>query len=205
MPLLNKLKYTKKKPWRDAKLFLVICEGERREYQYFNYFDGLSRQLKIIPIPNDKGQSAPKHLQLNAEKAVQEYDDGGDYELWIVMDVDRWKDKDLHDIQIFCNEKSNWSVAISNPCFEVWLYFHFEKKSLETNRLNQCKTWKGVVDKLGNSGFDSAYHPTLLAAAVQNAQSNYENEGYFPKVGSTQVHLLGEKIYQLVKDVLDKY
>ncbi len=204
MPLLNKLKYKKKKPWRDAKLFLIICEGERREFQYFNYFDGLSRQLKIIPIPNCEGKSAPKHLQVNAEKAVQEFDDGGDYELWIVMDVDAWKKQDLHDIQTFCNEK-NWSVAISNPCFEVWLYFHFEKKQLEADRLNQCKTWKGIVNTLGNSGFDSAYHPALLATAIQNAQSNYDDEGYFPKVSSTQVYRLGEKIYPLVKDVLTNY
>ena len=205
MPLLNKLKYKKKKPWRDAKLFLVICEGERREYQYFNFFDGLSRQLKIISIPNHEGKSAPKHLQINAEKAVQDFDDGGDYELWIVMDVDAWKDKDLHDIQTFCNQKSNWAVAISNPCFEVWLYSHFEKQLLTSNRLNQCKTWKREVDQLGNSGFDSAYHPSLLATAIQNAKSNYNGKGYFPEVGSTQVYLLGEKIYPLVKDILNEH
>lgn len=204
MPLLNKLKYSKKKPWRDAKLFLVICEGERREYQYFNYFDGLSRKLKIISVPNNEGKSAPKHLQVNAERAAQEFDDGGDYELWIVMDVDVWKDKDLHELQTFCSEKS-WFVAISNPCFEVWLYFHFEKTGLEANHLNRCKTWKVEVDKLGNSGFDSAYHPALLATAIQNAKANYSEGGYFPSVGSTQIYRLGEKIYQLVEDVLKDY
>lgn len=205
MPLLNKLTYHKVPPWRDAQLFLVICEGERREFQYFNYFDGVSRRLKIIAIPNDSGQSAPKHLQMNAEETVQKYDDGGIYELWVVMDVDNWKQKDLHDMQSFCKAKNNWSIAISNPCFEVWLYFHFEKTLPIIERLNQCKTWKKVVDKLGNSGFDSVYHPTLLATAIQNAKSNYEGEGYFPKVGSTQVFRLGEKIYELVKDILRNY
>ena len=93
MPLLSKLKYNKVQAWRDAKLFIVICEGERQEYQYFNYFDGLSRRLKVIPVPNESGKGAPQHLQLNAEKAVQELYDGGIYELWIVMDVDRWDTK----------------------------------------------------------------------------------------------------------------
>lgn len=78
-------------------------------------------------------------------------------------------------------------------------------KQLDADRLNQCKTWKRVVDKLGNSGFDSDYHPTLLVKAIQNAGSNYENEGYFPKVGSTQVYKLGEEIYKLVKDVLSDF
>jgi hypothetical protein len=204
MALLNKLKYRKKSPWRDAKLFLVICEGERREVQYFEYFDGLSRQLKVIPIPNEAGKSAPKHLQVNAEKAAEIYEDGGEYELWIAMDMDKWQQKDLHEIKSFCDEK-DWSIAFSNPCFEVWLYFHFEKKVLTTERLNQCKTWKQVVDKLGNSGFDSAYHPNLIKNAVENAKENYEAEGYFPKVSSTQIHILGERIYELVKDELNYF
>ncbi|MGB0862495.1 MAG: RloB family protein [Saprospiraceae bacterium] len=204
MPLLNKLKYQKVAPWRDAKLFLIICEGERREVQYFNYFDGLSRRLKVIAIPNESGKSAPKHLQTNAEKAAREYEDGGEYELWVAMDMDKWQAKDLHDIQSFCNEKG-WSTAFSNPCFEVWLYFHFEKKSLTAKALHQCKTWKQVVDKLGNSGFDSAYHPNLIEAAIQNSKYNYEGDGYFPKVGSTQIHGLGEQIYELVKDVLNDF
>ena len=215
MALLNKLNYRKKSPWRDAKLFLIICEGKDREVDYFEYFDGLSRQLKVIPIPNEAGKSAPKHLQVNAEKAAKSYEDGGEYELWIAMDIDKWEQKDLHEIKSFCDEK-DWSIAFSNPCFEVWLYFHFEKKALtkeglneyrtlRRKLLNQCKTWKHVVDKLGNSGFDSAYHPNLIKKAVENAKENYEAEGYFPKVGSTQIHILGERIYQLVKDELNDF
>lgn len=204
MPMLSKLKYKKVRAWRDAKLFLVICEGERRESQYFNFFDGLSRRLKIIAVPNQEGQSAPQHLQVNAEKAVKNYDDGGEYELWIVMDVDRWKPKQLHDIQSFCDEK-NWSIAVSNPCFEVWLYFHFENKLPVDARLNQCKTWKQLVNKIEQGGFDSDYHPTLLSTAIQNAKSNYKGIGYFPDVGSTQIYLLGEKINELVGDVLNEY
>lgn len=205
MPLLNKLTYAKKKPWRDAKLFIIICEGERREFQYFNFFDGLSPKLKVVAVPSEAGKSAPKHLLDNAAKAEAQFDDGGEYELWIVMDIDKWESKDLHEVQTVSNEKASWSLAISNPCFEVWLYFHFEKGLPIIDDIDQCKTWKPLLHSVIEGGFDSAYHPTLLDTANQNAKANYESEGYFPKVGSTQIYQLGEKISSLLGNILDDY
>lgn len=199
MPLINHLKYKKKAPWRDAKLFIIVCEGERRETDYFNYFDGRSRRLKVVAVASEDGKSAPQHLLANAQKAAKQYDDGGDYELWIVMDVDRWQLEQLIEPKTFCKDKANWSVALSNPYFEVWLYAHFMNDlPNDTPRLNQCKTWKGLVHELGP--FDSNHDPQLLPTAIENAQTNYEEDGYIPKVGSTQLYLLGKQLHLLIQE-----
>jgi len=54
--------YTKKVPDREAKLFVIFCEGQKRESQYFDFFKGLASQIKIETIPSKDGQGAPKKV-----------------------------------------------------------------------------------------------------------------------------------------------
>lgn len=205
MPLLSKLKYDKIEAWRSAKLFLIVCEGEKRERQYFDFFDGLDPRLTVIAIPSEGGRSAPNHLQINAEKAVAEkVNDGGEYELWLVLDIDTWDANTLHDIHKMCKNRA-WFVAVSNPCFEVWLYYHFKKNKPDLVKPNLCKSWKRLLPEIESGGFDIDYHPTLIRQANENAKRNYTSEGYIPDIGTTQLYELGEKIYELTKRVLDEY
>ncbi len=205
MALLNKREYTKKEPFRDATIFLIVCEGEKREPNYFIFFDRLVSQLKVIPIPSQHGKSAPNHLLENANKAIDKYNsDGGDYELWIVLDIDKWADK-INHLQEECTSKKGWYIAISNPCFEVWLYYHLNEKMPEIEGVSKCSTWKELIPKINSGGFDSTKHPTLLFHAIKNSKANYSEKGYIPNVGSTQLYRLGEKIYRLTKRVLTKY
>lgn len=205
MALLNKREYTKKEPFRDATIFLIVCEGEKREPSYFIFFDKLVSQLKVIPIPSQHGKSAPNHLLENANKAIDKYNsDGGDYELWIVLDIDKWADK-INRLQEECTSKKGWHIAISNPCFEVWLYYHFNEKMPKIECINNCSAWKELIPKINRGGFDSTKHPTLLSHAIRNSKANYSEKGYIPNIGSTQLYRLGEKIYHLTKRVLSKY
>lgn len=206
MPLINKLNYDKIPPWRDATLFLVICEGEKREYQYFDFFNGLDAKLKVIAIPSAAGHTAPKHLEINAVNAVKEkVDDEGTYELWIVLDLDRWPVTQIHDLQKICKDKENWFIAISNPCFEVWLYYHFRSNIPTIENLEKAKTWKQLLPTVQSGGFNSDFHPTLVQVTNKNSEINYSEDGYIPDVGATQLHRLGKKIYALIKKTLQKF
>ena len=204
MPLLNKREYKKKKPYRDASLFLIICEGEKTEYLYFEFFDGLSSQLKVISVPSEKGKSSPNHLITNARKAVEQYvSDGGDYELWFVIDLDKWlKHNHIHNVYKEIKGK-HWNIAISNPCFEVWLAAHFSKNSPEEEP-HKCSSWKQFVPTLCGA-FDPHKHPSLIPVAIENCESNLIEDGYVPEVGSSQIFRLGKKVYELVGKELEKY
>lgn len=205
MALLDKRRYEKKEPFRDAVIFIIICEGEKREPDYFEFFNELTSQLKVISVASQKGESAPNHLINNAKGAVDKFNsDNGDYELWIVLDIDRWK-KHIHDIQKESSSKKEWNIAISNPCFEVWLYFHFTDKLPDLTNYTSCSNWKQLIPKLRKGGFNSTKHPTLLNDAINNSRKNYKEEGYIPEIGSTQLFRLGEKIYQITKKILEKY
>lgn len=207
--------YTKQEPSKDAKKIYIFCEGAKREVQYFNYFQGLDSRINILPIPNEGGQSDPMKLRENAEESFfpktgnpqkylsKEYND----EVWFVIDTDHWNDGNKIDtLKQFAKEKSNnenkWEVVQSNPCFEVWLYYHgFDEKPLLED-VNSFASFKAYVDHEIKGGFDSRKHPILLEKAIQNAETNYNEQNDQPDLYSTQVFRLGKLILLFVKDKL---
>ncbi len=42
----------------------------------------------------------------------------------------------------------------------------------------------------------------VIASAIENAKLNYSEEGYMPTLGSTKLHILGQRIYELTKSKL---
>jgi len=202
MPLIDRRDYRKKPPFRDATLFVIICEGERREPDYFSFFDRLSSRIKVRAVPCTKGKSAPNHLLSNAYSVVSENALTKNDQLWIVLDKDRWNRKSFDAILSTSQSKHNWKIAISNPCFEVWLYFHFKTTLPELTGNSGCSSWKSLIPRINPGGFDSKRHPILIETASENARANYSATGYFPNPGSTQVFLLAEEILPLIRNAL---
>ncbi len=57
MPKPNKFSYEKKEAFRDAFYFIIVCEGQNREPDYFRFFDGISSRVKVVPIESRKYSS----------------------------------------------------------------------------------------------------------------------------------------------------
>lgn len=203
MRLLNNLEYEKKEPFRDHRLFVIICEGEKREVDYFRFFDRLTSNIKVHAYPPIDSRSSPNHILKNAQLKFDKYEPEEVDELWIVLDTDHHQDL-IHDVAKVCSENENWHIAISNPCFEVWLFYHFREDN-DGNLFTDCANWKRKISRIQAGGFNSNFHPTLLRDANKNARRNSEFDGYIPKAGSTSLFELGENIYELVKSVLKEY
>jgi hypothetical protein len=202
MPKPVKFTYAKKVPFRDAFFFIIICEGKNSEPQYFRFFDGLSSRVKIVPVESGMG-SAPKLLIDNAIAKEEELDARADRDrVWFVIDTDRWRQQ-LHDIRSECEKHPHWRVAQSNPCFEVWLYFHVKSTLPMLADFLQCNKWKPFLPKVIQGGFNSDVHPVTIETAINNSRSSYAAEGYFPQPGSTQLWQLGEELLPLIKKELD--
>ncbi|MEZ6086631.1 MAG: RloB family protein [Pirellulaceae bacterium] len=83
-------------------------------------------QYKILPTVD--GNSSPRAVleRLNAYKEEYATEDGD--ELWICIDADHWirggHQAELSQVLQECRSKG-YGIAISNPCFEVWLLMHF--------------------------------------------------------------------------------
>jgi hypothetical protein len=189
---------------RDYKLFAIACEGGKREPGYFNVFQHLSRKIKVDVIENYvtdeemfrkfETNSAPRWVLDRAMRYIEKNDLKDEDDLWFVIDRDRWTDSQIRELASFCEKYPNWHIVISNPCFEVWLYFH-KKADIESSTSVSCNNFKKEISNLERGG----YHPLKFIPdfpkATINAKANDSDKKHFmPKTKETKVYLLAEAI-----------
>lgn len=197
--------FTKQEPDRDAKSIYIFSEGVKREKQYFNYFKEIDSRINIeVYDLSSKENNSPLGLYKIAESAIQsESNPKGKYEViegdevWIVIDTD--KDKfdsrrpQIEQIKAKCDSK-NWNISQSNPCFEVWLYYHLDAEKPNFQNMDTCKQWKQYLQK-EKGGFDSKKHPIFIQTALINSEILFQqDEEGFPSVGTTQIFRLAQSI-----------
>ncbi|NOQ36417.1 MAG: RloB domain-containing protein [Methylococcaceae bacterium] len=190
---------------------MIYCEGERREADYFNYFSEISSKIKLeIESPENGGDSSPTGLLTKAltqlESPKPKYELLAEDEVWFVIDTDSWGEK-INDLRQHCVNKLNWKVAQSNPCFEIWLYYHFKEFEAFTD-MEVSKNWKSFLNEQVAGGFDSRKHPVLIKTAIKNAKNKFIAENEAMNIGCTEVFKLSESFYPLVhkkiEDALSK-
>ena len=214
--LVRSRRYERQEPLRDSRKIYIYCEGNKREFDYFRFFCGLSSNVNIIPIPSKDGKTDPEKLM---EAAQEEFGINSDVSpkftldvsqqdnVWFVIDTDSWGSK-ITDLRNFCKSQNAgldneaWYVSQSNPSFEIWLYYHkFSEKPVK-NDVDKYSSIKEFVDAQIPGGFDSRKHPAMIEAASQNAKATYEEENQVLKLYSTEVFKLGQVILPFVKDIL---
>lgn len=214
--LVRSRRYERQEPLRDSRKIYIYCEGNKREFDYFRFFCGLSSNVNIIPIPSKDGKTDPEKLM---EAAREEFGINSDVSpkftldvsqqdnVWFVIDTDSWGSK-ITDLRNFCKSQNAgldneaWYVSQSNPSFEIWLYYHkFSEKPVK-NDVDKYSSIKEFVDAQIPGGFDSRKHPAMIEVAIQNAKAMYEEENQVLKLYSTEVFKLGQVILPFVKDIL---
>ncbi|HUQ55387.1 RloB family protein [Lentzea sp.] len=104
-------------PFRtSASRVLVVCCGQTEQA----YPDGVKRLSEPVTVKAVVEVGSPEQLVRHAVKPRQNDRDGFD-EYWCVVDVDEF---DI-DAAVAAAEVAGISLAVSNPCFEVWLTLHF--------------------------------------------------------------------------------
>lgn len=217
--------YSKQPPSKDSRKMYLICEGEGTEPSYFTFFKGLSSNLEIIPIPPESGTDPLKLLELAKIKLVNEdsryiMDYRANDSVWFVIDTDTWeKEGKITPLRDFCAENnigfqkqyteikpySAWNVVQSNPCFEIWLYYHFFKDVPNQEEVESYPSFKAFVASVISGGFDFQKDPVRVKTAVQNSRSNfqYSDDGRLA-LFSTEVYKLAEEILLFVNQHLDR-
>lgn len=192
--------YKKGEPFRDARKFIIICEGIR-EAEYFGFFDSKSQKLiikTIAPSGEFDGESAPNKLMERASEYVIENGWDEDYEdqLWFVLDIDRWSRQVIEEINQLTEGTHNWFMALSNTCFEVWLYYHkTDQRTLPEN----CDQMKQLLHQQTPGGYNvETYAPDILSATENSMNLDLHQNQYFPDVGITKLYKLGMEIVGLM-------
>jgi hypothetical protein len=177
------------------KFFIISMEGKETEPRYFEEFKTPREsniQIKLVPNPNHK--SKPKEVLKRLHdyfrrNALREGDEG-----WIVIDRDAWEENELTQV---CQDadKAGYKVAVSNPCFELWLYLHLHDNRPFNDR-HDCQ--RGLAQVLSNylpdkkGSFDVDQLLPGVANAIRRAL-RLDTEPHLPWPRNQ-----GSRVYQLV-------
>ncbi len=217
--------YSKHAPSKNASKIYIVCEGAETEKNYFGFFEGLSSNLELIVIPPEEGTDPLKlmelaHRELLGETRTHTLDFMQNDKVWFAIDTDTWEDEGkIQPLRDFCADQNGhisdkydevkpykaWNVAQSNPCFEIWLYYHHYESAPEIEDIDKHRSMKAFVDSSIAGGFDYQRDPVRLKDAIENAKRNFKrkdngNPGSF----STEQYLLGSEIIGFVNTELQK-
>lgn len=216
MILTNRL-FDREAPSREAKSLYIFCEGVKREYQYFRYFKEMDSRINVEIYKLDTHEdNSPLGLLNIAKKSIIASEDNTkpkysfleNDEVWIVLDTDKDKGESrksqIDKVRNFCIQKGGWFLAQSNPCFEVWLYYHHasEKPVFEDEDSECCNSWKNLVNDSIAGGFDSRRHPLYIEKATLNAEKTFDSAHDILTVGTTEVFRLSKSMLPLIKSKL---
>lgn len=133
------------KTYRDDRLFIVATEDTYAPRQYFEAL--CNPRIKVHVLQTDGGMSAPGHVVRRLDDFIKEYSTIAEDEFWLVLDTDHWVEPNhIANFKQICAEAAHkrYSMAHSNPCFEVWLLLHVAELR-ETDQFCRCDQ---VVNRL---------------------------------------------------------
>ena len=180
---------------RDATLCVIATEGEHTEKQYFAVFS--NRRVRVWTLPTGEDhQSAPHHVLSRLDKFKQEHDLNEEDTLWLMVDVDHRRAGELDPI---CREavQKGFGLAISNPCFELWLLLHFAEADASDMRCGAVETrLRTVLGSYNKTNLNmELYHPQM-AEAIQRARALDTNpQARWPDFPGTHVYKVVEMLY----------
>ena len=173
-----------------------MAEGERED-KYFAQFNQLNSRIRVLTIQREQDASAPKHFieRLTKAKELGEYAGEKGDTVWFVCDTDRWRSQ-LNELKTECDQNTNWNLAISNPCFEVWLHFH--SGPLSTEMVN-CSALKAGLPRTLLGKFSAKKYCQLMETAIGHATAADEQpDGDFPQKMQTKVYRLAKSMRQML-------
>ncbi|TAE16101.1 MAG: RloB domain-containing protein [Bacteroidetes bacterium] len=209
--ILKNRRYTPEEPTEDAKKIYIFCEGAKREKDYFKQFIGRDSRIDLIVYDlKDTEDNSASGLVSIANKSLEKYQKLEVDEVWIVLDTDTHGNphriEKLKEMREQC-QAEGWQVAQSNPCFEVWLYYHFQAEKPELENMDVPKVWKDLLNDAIKGGFSSKRHFVLVKTAIENAQNVFQlDENGFPELATTEVHQLAQNILAIgnMQEKIDK-
>lgn len=205
--------------FRDARLVVIASEGKDTERIYFN---ALAREyanprvhVRILErCEDEKNNSSPKHVLGQLKNYKRQYGLEQDDELWLVVDKDHWTDIMLSQVAAACTRDISMRMALSNPCFEVWLLLHLEDPlSLPPEEL---KSWMENARKSRNA--DPYLKVRLRQKTGSYHESKYDASAFIEHVeiaiararaldknpNDRWPQTLGTRVYRLAESVMNK-
>ncbi|TVP61285.1 MAG: RloB domain-containing protein [Nodularia sp. (in: Bacteria)] len=176
--------------------FLIICEGEKTEPNYFKSFR-VPRNVVSVDV-RGFGYNPSKLVETAKELSEQE-----EYnQVWCVFDRDDCLKQDFNNA-IANADKAGFKVAYSNEAFELWYVLHFEFLNTALPRQDYISKLNKFLKNKYKKNSDSIYEELehLQATAIKNAKNllkQYNPQNPESDNPCTTVHLLVEALNEFI-------
>ncbi len=195
-----------------ARLFVIATEGTQTEKQYFEALNGSNPRIHIKVLEKLDTASSPKKVLAYLDKFKKEYSLRAGDELWLVIDRDyqSWEEKEISEVAQLCHQKK-YHLALSNPCFELWLLLHWvylcnyseeeKQKILENKTINNKRNYtdeklKNLLKSYNKANLKTEDFMPYIKQAIQQAKSLDLNPS------DRWQDELGTRVYQLVERII---
>ncbi len=152
--------------------FLIVCEGEKTEPDYFKAFRMTAATIKAV------GQAMNTMTLVNKAISIREADQKRKRvydQCWVVFDKDDFPAKDFNQA-IQLAEKNGFRVAYSNQAFEYWFLLHYNlyTGAIHRNQYKDMLTRLTGMPYSKSEGYGAVMYNLLLfrqQQAISNADT----------------------------------
>jgi len=186
---------------RDATLVVIASEDRYAVKQYFDLFK--STQIQFRVLETEDGKSSPEQVMNRLAEFMSDHDFGEGDQFWFVADTDPWIEsnhiQNLVEVARRCRQKGI-EVALSNPCFELWLLLHFA--NFPTQQGLACSQLGEQIRKLVGSYnktkvFGLPITNDSVKDAIERSLAHFVESDLIPEKMQTAVHII-------IKDLVDQ-
>jgi len=215
--------YKKSEGKRSAALIFVISGGEVRERDFLKELIQEERphSLKVAFFSKEKQGLQPKQMQehwLKVRKEKMLEVKGQKYSLLSADKVYLLTDVDEYYEQLVCivgnqSEEDSGQWIISNPCFEIWLYYCFANNpcgDLSVLETLDTKKRSKELKRLGNEKVNGGLNPRKafekMKEGIEHSSEHYkEDENSIPCLFSTQMHIMARFMVETMNNNANEY
>lgn len=202
--------YSKAEGILKPEVFVVVfSNGEVREKNYFLWMKRNCAKLKLEFFANPV---SPDDLFEDVKKKKTEYASTGDRDIpdtyYTLTDVDHFYNVIVSSKPKY--EKEGIQLIVSNPCFEVWLYYSkrsdkFDGFVMPSQQLKLSQEVKRFLNDKIPGGCNPKKAVFDIQQNIANAQKNYaEDEQGVPSIFATNMFLLAQHVLPYIIEGLKK-
>lgn len=157
---------------------MVFTEGKKSEPDYVNELKKLRHvdENVALNVELHREHGVPLTLvQLAVERKMDQEVD----ECWCIFDVEWPKNHPNLNSAILLAQEKDIKLAISNPCFEVWLILHHKELNKFDNTAAVESASRALDKRAGKSIEAASYMPLRRRAAkrAQHLDARHERNG----------------------------